>query len=324
MKLTVYGAGAIGGLLGARLAASGVEVSLIARGAQRAAILKHGLTLKSADGDFTVRLPCVEDPAALPPQDYVLIALKSHSVPAILDRLPALFDAHTAVIWAVNGVPWWYFHDLAGPYRDHRIASVDADGAQWRVISPQRVIAGVVYPACEVIAPGVIQHIEGDRFSLGEPSGEKTARVTALSDALRKAGFKAPVRRAIRDELWIKLWGNLSFNPISALTGATLAEICTDGATRTVARTMMLEAQAIAENLGVTFPIDVDQRIAGAAAVGAHKTSMLQDLERGRPLETDALVAAVAELGRLVGVATPTIDTVLALIELRARQAAYT
>ena len=320
MKLAVYGAGAIGGLLGARLAASGVDVSLIARGAQRAAILEQGLTLKSAEGDLNVRLPCVEDPAELGPQDYVLVALKAHSVPAVLKQLPALFDTHTAVIWAVNGLPWWYFHELAGPYRDHRIASVDADGAQWRVITPERVIACVVYPACEVVAPGVIQHLEGDRFTLGEPSGDKTARVTALSDALRDAGFKAPVRREIRDELWIKLWGNLSFNPISALTGATLNVICADPGTRAVARAMMLEAQAIAAALGVKFPIDVDKRIAGAAAVGAHKTSMLQDLERGRKLETDALVAAVAELGRLVGVATPIIDTVLALVEARARQ----
>ena len=322
MKLAIYGAGAIGGLLAARLAASGVDVSLIARGAQRTAIGANGLTLKSAAGDLTVRVPCVEDPSELPPQDYVLIALKSHSVPAILDRLPALFAAHTAVIWAVNGVPWWYFHDLAGPYRNQRIASVDADGEQWRVITPQRVIACVVYPACEVTAPGVIAHLEGDRFSLGELSGEKSARVGSLSDALRKAGFKAPVRRDIRDELWIKLWGNVSFNPISALTGATLEAICADPATHAVARAMMLEAQAIAQHLGVNLPISVEQRIAGAAAVGAHKTSMLQDLERGRRLETDALVAAVAELGRLVGVATPTMDTVLALIELRARQGA--
>jgi len=321
MKLAVYGAGAIGGLLGARLAASGVDVSLVARGAQRAAILAQGLTLKSAAGDVNVRLPCVEDPAELGPQDYVLVALKAHSVPAVVARLPALFAEHTAVIWAVNGLPWWYFHALDGPYRDHRIASVDADGAQWRVIEPRRVIGCVVYPACEVVAPGVIQHIEGDRFTLGEPSGEKTARVTALSDALRTAGFKAPVRREIRDELWIKLWGNLSFNPISALTGATLDVICAEPGTRAVARAMMLEGQAVAEALGVKFPIDVDKRIAGAAAVGAHKTSMLQDLERGRKLETDALVAAVAELGRLVGIATPTIDTVLALVESRARQA---
>lgn len=320
MKLAIYGAGAVGGLLGARLAASGVEVSLIARGAHRAAICAHGLTLKSATGDLTVRLPCVEDPNELPPQDYVLIALKSHSIPNILDRLPALFDPHTAVIWAVNGVPWWYFYNLDGPYRDQRIVSVDANGEQWRVISPQRVLACVVYPACEVVAPGVIAHLEGNRFSLGEPSGEKTARVNILSDALRQAGFKAPVRRDIRDELWLKLWGNLSFNPISALTGATLETICADAATRAVARAMMLEAQAIAERLGVKFPLSVDKRIAGAAAVGAHKTSMLQDLERGRVLETDALVAAVAELGRLVEINTPIINTVLALIELRARQ----
>ncbi len=321
MKLAVYGAGAIGGLLGARLAASGVDVSLVARGAQRAAIVRDGLTVNSADGSINVRLPCVEDPAELGPQDYVLIALKAHSVPAVLPRLPALFGPHTAVIWAVNGLPWWYFYALDGAYRDHRIASVDADGAQWRVIGPERVIGCVVYPACEVAAPGVIEHIEGDRFTLGEPSGEKTARLSALSDALREAGFKAPVRNQIRDELWIKLWGNLSFNPISALTGATLDVICTEAGTRAVARAMMLEAQAIALALGVKFPIDVDKRIAGAAAVGAHKTSMLQDLERGRKLETDALVASVVELGRLVGVATPTIDTVLALVEARARQA---
>jgi 2-dehydropantoate 2-reductase len=321
MKLAVYGAGAIGGLLGARLAASGVDVSLVARGAQRAAIVRDGLTVNSADGSINVRLPCVEDPAELGPQDYVLIAVKAHSVPAVLPRLPALFGPHTAVIWAVNGLPWWYFYALDGAYRDHRIASVDADGAQWRVIGPERVIGCVVYPACEVAAPGVIEHIEGDRFTLGEPSGEKTARLSALSDALREAGFKAPVRNQIRDELWIKLWGNLSFNPISALTGATLDVICTEAGTRAVARAMMLEAQAIALALGVKFPIDVDKRIAGAAAVGAHKTSMLQDLERGRKLETDALVASVVELGRLVGVATPTIDTVLALVEARARQA---
>jgi 2-dehydropantoate 2-reductase len=321
MKLAVYGAGAIGGLLGARLAASGVDVSLVARGAQRAAIVRDGLTIHSADGAINVRLPCVEDPAELGPQDYVLVALKAHSVPAVLPRLPALFGPHTAVIWAVNGLPWWYFYTLDGAYRDHPIASVDPDGAQWRVIGPERVIGCVVYPACEVTAPGVIEHLEGDRFTLGEPSGEKTARVSALSDALREAGFKAPVRSQIRDELWIKLWGNLSFNPISALTGATLDVICTEAGTRAVARAMMLEAQAIASALGVKFPIDVDKRIAGAAAVGAHKTSMLQDLERGRKLETDALVASVVELGRLVGVATPTIDTVLALVEARARQA---
>ena len=321
MKIAIYGAGAIGGFVGARLAASGVDISLIARGAQREAIRAHGLEVRSADGDLAVQLPCVEDPAELGPQDYVFIGLKAHSVPPIVDRLPPLLRPDTAVIWAVNGVPWWYFHGVEGPYAEHRISTVDADGRQWDVIGPERVIGCVVYPACEVIAPGVIRHLEGDRFTLGEPSGEQSVRVTALSAALRAAGFKAPIRREIRDEIWIKLWGNLSFNPISALTGATLDVICRTPATRAVASAMMLEAQAIAEALGIRFPIDVERRIAGAEAVGAHKTSMLQDLERGRPLETDALVAAVAELGRLVGQPTPTIDTVLALIELRARTA---
>ena len=321
MKIAIYGAGAIGGLVGARLAQSGIEVSLIARGAQRAAINDHGLSLRSAAGDCSVRLPCVEDPRELAPQDYVFISLKAHSVPAILERLPALFAAQTSVIWAVNGVPWWYFHGLTGRHQNQRIHAVDADDRQWQVIDPARVIGCVVYPACTVTAPGVIQHVDGDRFTFGEPDGSRSARVLDLSEIFRAAGFKAPVRSAIREELWIKLWGNVSFNPISALTGATLDVICRTPDVRAVARRMMLEAQAIAAALDVHFPIDVERRIAGAAAVGAHKTSMLQDLERGRPLEIDAVVGAVAELGQLVGVATPTIDTVLALLTLRAAAA---
>lgn len=218
-------------------------------------------------------------------------------------------------------MPWWYFHGQAGPYAGYRIETVDPGGRQWSVIGPDRALGCVVYPACEVIEPGVIRHLEGDRFPLGEPSGEKTARVERLAGALREAGFKAPVRRDIREDIWIKLWGNLSFNPISALTGATLDVICRTPGTRAVARAMMVEAEGIATALGMRLPIDVDRRIDGAAAVGAHKTSMLQDLERGRPLEIDALVAAVTELGRLVGQPTPTIDTVLALVRLRAAQA---
>ena len=322
MKIAIYGAGAIGGLVGARLSHSGAEVSLIARGAHRAAILADGLTVHSHTGDLTVRLPCVEDPRELGPQDYVFIGLKAHSVAAILDQLPALFGPDTAVIWAVNGVPWWYFHGLKGPYENQRVHSLDADDRHWRLIDPARIIGCVVYPACEVTAPGIIHHVEGDRFAFGEPDGTRSTRVTALADAFRRAGFKAPIRDAIRDEIWIKLWGNVCFNPISALTGATLDVICRTPALRAVARSMMLEAQAIAETLGIRFPIDVERRIDGAAAVGAHKTSMLQDLERGRPLEIGALVGAVAELGRLVGVATPTIATVLALVEMRARMAA--
>jgi len=320
MKIAIYGAGAIGGFLGACLATSGVEVSLIARGAHRQAILERGLRVHSATGERTVALPCVEDPAELGPQDYVFIGLKAHGVAAALARLPALLAPHTAVVWGVNGVPWWYFYGVDGPYRDQRIAAVDADGALWHTIGPARIIGCVVYPACEVITPGVIRHLEGDRFTLGEPDGSSSARITALAEAVRAAGLKAPIRRAIREEIWIKLWGNLSLNPVSALTGATLDVLCTNPGTRAVIRAMMLEAQAIAEALGIRFPIDVERRIDGAAAVGAHKTSMLQDLERGRPLEIDALVTAVAELGRRVGVPTPTIDTVLALIRLRAAQ----
>jgi len=216
-------------------------------------------------------------------------------------------------------VPWWYFHKLEGPYAERRIASVDPGGVQWRGIGPERVIGCVVYPAAEVIEPGVIELVEGDRFTLGEPDGSKSERVLALAAALQKAGFKAPVRPRIRDEIWIKLWGNLSFNPISALTHATLEQIVGDDGVRAVARSMMVEAQQTAEKLGVTFPITVDKRIEGAGAVGAHKTSMLQDLERGRPMEYEALVGAVQELGRMTGTPTPTIDTVLALIRLRAK-----
>jgi 2-dehydropantoate 2-reductase len=201
------------------------------------------------------------------------------------------------------------------------LASVDPGDVQWNGIGPQRMIGCVVYPASEVVEPGVVQHVEGDRFTLGEPTGEKTERATKLSEALIRAGLKAPVRPRIRDEIWIKLWGNLCFNPISALTHATLDIIATDPGTRAVARAMMLEAQAIGEKLGVKFSIDVDKRIAGAAAVGAHKTSMLQDLERGRPMEIDALVTAVQEMGTLVGMPTPTIDTVLPLIRQRAKTA---
>lgn len=321
MKICIYGAGAIGGFLGAELALAGEDVTLIARGPHLAAMKQNGLTL-IRDGERRVaQVRCCENPAEAGVQDYVVITLKAHSVPGIVNHLQPLLGPQSAVVWGVNGVPWWYFYGLEGEWRDQRLASVDPGDVQWNGIGPQRMIGCVVYPACEVIEPGVVQHIEGDRFTLGEPSGEKTERVTKFSEALIRAGLKAPVRPRIRDEIWIKLWGNLCFNPISALTHATLDVIATDPGTRAVARAMMLEAQAIGEKLGVKFAIDVDKRIAGAAAVGAHKTSMLQDLERNRPMEIDALVAAVPEMGRLVGLPTPTIDTVLALIRQRAKTA---
>jgi len=320
MRICVYGAGAIGGYMGAQLSLAGEDVTLIARGPHLAAMRSRGVTLR-IDGEERVARPlCTDDPAEAGPQDYVVITLKAHSVPAIADALQPLLAEETAVVWAVNGVPWWYFYGLDGPSRDRRLESVDPAGELWRKIGPERIIGCVVYPAADVVEPGVIRHIEGDRFTLGEPSGEKTERVQRLARALIAAGLRAPVRR-IRDEIWVKLWGNLSFNPISALTLATLDVVAMDPGTRAVAKAMMLEARAIGEKLGVRFPVTVEQRIDGAAAVGAHRTSMLQDLEKGRPMEIDALVTAVQEMGRLVGEPTPAIDTVLALVRQRARVA---
>lgn len=319
MRICIYGAGAIGGYLGVQLALAGANVTLIARGAHLAAMQANGVRLL-INGEERVAHPrCTDNLANVGEQDFVILTLKAPSVPGVVELMQPLLGRDTAVVTAVNGIPWWYFYGLDSPWRNHQLASVDPGGRQWLGIGPERAIGCVVYPATEVVAPGVIQHVSGDRFSLGEPTGEKTARVAALSDLFRAAGLKAPVRQHIRNDIWVKLWGNLSFNPVSALTGGTLETIAADPGTRAVVRAMMLEAQAIGEELGVRFGIDVDQRIAGAAAVGAHKTSMLQDLEHGRPLEIDALVTVVQELGQLVGLATPTIDVVLALVRQRAK-----
>lgn len=320
MRICIYGAGAIGGYLGVQLSLAGEDVTLIARGPHLEAMRANGLRLRIGNEERVAHPHCTSDPAEAGEQDFVIVTLKAHSVPGIVDAMQPLLGADTAVVSAVNGVPWWYFYKLEGPWKNRRLESVDPGGRQWDSIGPERTIGCVVYPACEVPEPGVIQHIGGDRFTLGEPSGEKTERVVAISKALINAGFKAPVRR-IRDEIWVKLWGNLCFNPISALTHATLDVVATEKGTRSVARAMMVEAQAIGEKLGVRFGVDVDRRIDGAAAVGAHRTSMLQDLEKGRPMEIDALVTAVQEMGRMVEVPTPTIDVVLALVQQRARVA---
>ncbi|MBI1878853.1 MAG: 2-dehydropantoate 2-reductase [Chloroflexi bacterium] len=320
-RICIYGAGAIGGYLGVQLALAGEDVTMIARGAHLEAMQQHGAKLL-IDGEERVAHPrLTADPAQAGPQDYVFITLKAPSVPAIVENLLPLLGPDTAVVTAVNGIPWWYFYQLAGPWQNYQLESVDPGGKQWRMIGPERTIGCVVYPATEVIAPGVIRHVDGNRFSLGEPNGEKSQRVTRLSQILQQAGFKALVRNQIRHEIWVKLWGNLAFNPISALTCATLNMIASDPGTRAVARAMMVEAQAIGDRLGVRFGVDIEQRIAGAEAVGAHKTSMLQDLERGRPMEIDALLTVVQELGRLVEVQTPIIDVVLALVKQRARVA---
>jgi len=320
-KVCIYGAGAIGGYMGAMLAKAGADVSLVARGPHLVAMQANGLVLDMDGNRETVPVTASENPADLGEQDYVIVTLKAHSVPGVVDAMQPLLGKNTAVVFGVNGVPWWYFYGLDGPLKDRRLETVDPGGKIWDGIGPERAMGCVVYPAAEVPEPGVIQHISGDRFSLGEPDGSKSERADALSALLKTAGLRAPVRPRIRDEIWVKLWGNCSFNPVSALTGATLEDMAQTPATRAVIRAVMVEAQAVGEALGIKFAIDVDKRIAGAEAVGAHKTSMLQDLERGRPMEIDALVGAVAELGELVDVPTPTLDGVLALVQHRARLA---
>ncbi|WP_298835775.1 2-dehydropantoate 2-reductase [uncultured Roseobacter sp.] len=317
MKICIFGAGAIGGFMGVKLAQAGADVSLVARGPHLAAMKARGLTLLEAGEEITVPVRASDNAAELGEQDYVIVTLKAHSVPPVVGAMQPLIGPETTVVSGVNGVPWWYFHKLGGPLEGTRLETVDPGNAQWDGFGPDRVLGCVVYPAAEVSEPGVVRHIEGKRFSLGEPDGSRSERAQALSAVLSAAGLRAPVRPRLRDEIWVKLWGNLSFNPISALTHATLDVLCTDPGTRNVARAMMLEAQQIGEKLGVKFPIDVERRIDGGAAVGAHRTSMLQDLEAGRPLETDALVTAVQELGRITDTPTPVIDTVLALVRLR-------
>jgi len=321
MKICIYGAGAIGGYMGAELARSGADVSLIARGPHLAAMRKNGLKLRIGDEEHVTHPVCTDNPADLGPQDFIIVTLKAHSVPHVVDAMQPLLGDSTAMVTAVNGVPWWYFYRLGGAYEGKRVEAVDPGNVQWDGIGPERAIGCVVYPACEIVEPGVVQHVSGNKFTLGEPSGEKTPRIESLSQALIAANMKAPVRPRIRDEIWIKLWGNLSFNPISSLTSATLEEIAGDEGTRSVVSAMMIEAQVVGEALGVNFPVSVEKRINGAGAVGAHKTSMLQDLELGRPMEIDALVAAVSEMGTLLGIETPTINTILALVRQRARVA---
>lgn len=315
MKVCIYGAGAIGGYLGAQLAqVPGVQISLVARGAHLAALRENGLKLLIEGQERLVRVAATDEPGKLGPQDYVIVALKAHQAWEAAEQMLPLLGPDTALVTCQNGVPWWYFHALDGAHTERRLASVDPDDRQWRLLGPRRAIGCVVYPAAEIIAPGIIKHTYGDRFTLGEPDGSRSQRCLALAEALEAGGLTAPVLDNIRDEIWLKLWGNLCFNPISALTRATLDMVATDPGTRALARAMMIEAEGIARSLGADFRVDVERRINGAARVGAHRTTMLQDLERGRALEIDALLAAVQEMGRLTGAETPTIDSILALV----------
>ena len=317
-KFAVFGAGAIGGYLGAKLALAGLDVTLIARGPHLAAMRKDGLRLIEGEAEHVVRPRCLADSREAGPQDYVILTVKAHSVAPALDAITPLLGPETAVVTAQNGIPWWYFYKLPGPWQDHRLESVDPGGRIWQAIGPQRAIGCVVYPACEVVAPGVIRHVEDSRFSLGEPDGTRSQRAVRLARALVGAGLRAPLRGRIRREIWLKLWGNVALNPLSALTRATLAEMCAQPATRAFARAVMAEVEAVAAALGERMAVDVEARLAGAGGVGAHKTSMLQDLEAGRPMEVEALTGAVVELARLTGVATPSLDALDGMIRLLA------
>jgi len=317
-SICVFGAGAIGGLMAARLEAAGTAVSVVARGPHLAAMEAGGLILESGGERITTRPRAVSDPAALGPQDYVVLTLKAHSLEPALPQLRPLIGPGTTLVAAINGIPWWYCYGLPEPLRDRRVTAVDPAGALWDALPPAQTLACIIYPAAEIVSPGVIAHTYGDRFSLGEPDGSRSERAATLSQLLIGAGLKAPVRPRIRDEMWVKLWGNMAFNPISALTTATLDVITGDPGTRAVTRAMMLEGQAVGEALGIRFSIDVDKRIEGAAEVGRHKTSMLQDLELGRPLEIEALLGAVVEMAGWVGVETPISRAVLALVRQRA------
>ena len=318
MKCTIVGAGAIGGYLGAKLALAGEDVTFIARNRNLAAINAQGMTLVLPDGEKQQarNVRAVQDPAEAGPQDVVFLTTKAHQVRELLPGLRSLFGPETMVVTMINGLPWWYFEKLGGAYDGRQLSSVDPDGALAAGIEVNRLIGSIVYPAAELMEPGVVRVIEGNRFTLGELDNQRTPRIEALSKSMMAAGFKAPVSRDIRSEIWVKLWGNLTFNPVSALSHATLEAICRYPLTRELAARMMGEAQAVGEKLGVAFKVSVDQRIAGAEAVGAHKTSMLQDVEHGRALELEALVGSVVELARITDTPTPTIDAIYAVTSL--------
>ena len=318
MRICVVGAGAIGGLMGAKLALAGQALTLIDQGAHLAAIKENGLKLVMEDGAELLAkdLKATDSFDEAGTQDMVILALKAHQIEAVAPKLPALFDADTSIVTVQNGLPWWYFQRHGGEFDGRRLETLDPTGVIEANIEAERIIGCVVYAAAAVIEPGVIHHVEGDRFPVGELDGSESERVKTLSETLIDAGFRSRVIDNIRSEIWLKAWGNLSFNPISALTHATLADICRFPETRELAANMMKEAQDIAEKLGIEFRHTIDKRIDGAEAVGAHKTSMLQDVEARRSLEVEALIGAVIELGRLTNTPSPTIDAVYACVKL--------
>ncbi|HET7033253.1 MAG TPA: 2-dehydropantoate 2-reductase [Casimicrobiaceae bacterium] len=321
MKVCIFGAGAIGGFLAVQLAKSGAELSLVARGAHLEAMRANGVRLLIDGEERVARLRCTDDPATLGSQDCVIVTLKAQQISAAAASIAPLLHRDSFIVTAYNGLPYWFFAGARVTLAGARLQGIDPDGRQVRLLGPERAIGCVVLPATEVVAPGVIRHDSGFTFPIGEPGGEHTARLSRLHEMFLAGGLKAPIRDDIRDEIWLKLWGNLCLNPISALTHATLDVLTSDPGARALARAMMLEAQAIGERLGLRLRVDVERRLDAAGAVGAHRMSMLQDLERGREMEIEPLVGVVQELGRLTGVPTPTLDNVLALIRLRAQVA---
>lgn len=322
MRIAVVGAGAIGAYWGAALHRGGAEVHLIARNQNLEAMRKNGVQVLSSRGDFVAHPNATDDPAEIGPVDYVFLGLKAHSYPSCGPLVEPLLGADTAVIAAQNGIPWWYFHELPGPYRGRRIEAVDPGGATSAILGPERAIGCVVYPATVLEAPGVVRHLEGTRFSIGEPSGEITERCTALSEAMIAGGLKSPVEPDLRDDIWIKLMGNVAFNPLSALTRATMVEICRHPHTRNLVGQLMEETLDIAARVGSTPDISIEKRIRGAEGVGDHKTSMLQDLEANKELELDAIVTAVVELADITGADAPTLRAIHAATDLLARTCA--
>jgi len=319
-KICVFGAGAIGGYIGARLAHKAeADISLVARGPHLAAMEANGLTLKQGEETFTVHPRVTSDPKSLGAQDFVIVTVKAHALPLVLDSLQPLLGKDTAILFAQNGLPWWYFYKHGGPYDGRRLESVDPGGKIWEKLGPERALGSVVWQAAEIEGPGIIAHAYGDRMPIAEPSGEKTARAMLLSKLLMSSGIKSPVRGNLRDEIWLKLWGNLSFNPVSVLTQGTLLQLATDKGTRKVIRNMMEEARTVADALGVKFSVDIDERISMAEKVGNHRTSMLQDVEAGRATELDSLLGVVIELAQMVGIATPTLNLVYDLTKFRTR-----
>ena len=317
MKICVVGAGAIGGFMAVRLAGAGHDVSVIARGPHLAAIQARGMRLVEADQELVAGdLTATDRIRDLAPQDLVLLALKAHQIAAVVDDVPALFGPDTVMVTLQNGIPWWYFQKLGGEFADRVVETVDPGGVLFTSVDPDRVVGCIAYPAATVAEPGVIRHIEGNRFPVGELDGSSSERVTRISETLTGAGFKSRILSDIRSEIWLKLWGNLTFNPISALTHATLVDICRFPLTRTLAAAMMTEAQAIGERLGVGFRVPMERRIAGAEGVGKHKTSMLQDVEAGKPLEIDGMLGVVVELAEMTGVEVPTLRALYACASL--------